>query len=394
MRPACRWPLGPRPNIRPRVDAHPWETVYVLDTANWSTQLPALPSGGRTVHVLLVDTNVLRSDVLRRVRLGPFGRMLSAASTGGLRLITPRHVVEEMDGRIRAFAGKADLDPEAAKDVWLREYRPSLSVVDIDDLIDSVAAHPHVAATLARDPDDAPLAALAALLGQTALSEDADLGLLGSGPWLAHVVAATDAVLAENLTWTSAWGGAEVVSGVVQVGRGAYGGLQRAFGPRSAAIVALLLAGVVVGVLLQPRSRDWVSRTAPVQTACKVLRAGADASMAAWLKGSDGEAFLREKALLDDPQVPQVAHLVRYLATSRTPQTLSEISTALGWDEPVTEQALDAHSAFVPADDTRWQLGRLLAPVPPGRTRETRARLGPLLLLSYPPTVPGPLASW
>ncbi len=361
----------------------------MVDSTSSTPRLPALPLGGPSVHVLLVDTNVLRSDVLRRVRMGPFGRMLSGTSSGGLRLLAPWHVVAEMDSKIRAFAENADLDPDRAEEVWLNDYRPKLSVVDVSDLIDSVAGHPHVAATLARDPDDAPLAALAVLLGQTALSEDADLGLLGSGrPWLAHVVAATDAVLAENVTWTYAWGGAEVVSGVVQAGRGAYGGLQRSLGTRGAAVVALLLAGVVVAVLLHPRSREWVSSTPPVRVAGKVLRAGADASMAAWLKGSEGEAFLREKALVDDPHLPQVAHLVRHLATSRAPQTLSAITEALGWDEALAEQTLDAHAAFVPADDTRWQLGRLLAPVQPHQTVVARARLrNPLLLPSHPPTV-------
>jgi predicted nucleic acid-binding protein len=120
------------------------------------------------VRVLLVDTNVLHSDVLRRVRLrqGSFGRMLLGLRTSGVSIIGPRHVVDEMDRKIRGFAQKASLDTDAAEEVWRTEYRPQLKVVDAADLVDSVATRPHVAATLAHDPDDAPMAALAVLLGR------------------------------------------------------------------------------------------------------------------------------------------------------------------------------------------------------------------------------------
>jgi hypothetical protein len=148
--------------------------------------------------------------------------------------------------------------------VWRTEYRPLLTVVDAADMVDSLAAHPHVAATLMHDPDDAPLAALAVLLGQVALSEDPDLGLLGTGrPWLAHIVAATDAALSDEMTWVYGWGGAEAVSGLVHVGRSAYGGLQRTVGSRGAAILAIVRAGLIVAVLVTPRTREWLVSSPP-----------------------------------------------------------------------------------------------------------------------------------
>ena len=339
------------------------------------SQLPAPLPWERSVRVLLVDTNVLRSDVLRRVRRRQFGRMLSALRTSGVSIITPRHVGDEMDEKIRGFAQKASLDPDAAEEVWRSEYRPELTVVDAADLVDSVAAHPHVAATLAHDPDDAPLAALAVLLGQVALSEDTDLGLLGTGrPWLAHIVAATDAALSDEMTWVYGWGGAEAVSGLVHAGRSAYGGVQRAIGPRGTAILAIVLAGLLVGVLVYPRSREWLASTPPVRAVGRVARATGQATVTVLVNGTQGDTFLREAALVDDADAPPLGALVRHLSPSRHPQTVDEIAAALGWESVVVERALDAHTAFVPTDDGRWQLGRQLQPSPPV---VAQARLAP-----------------
>jgi predicted nucleic acid-binding protein len=328
---------------------------------------PPLP-WERWVRVLLVDTNVLRSDVLRRVRVrpGPFGRMLSAVSLGGVRIIAPRHVVDEMDEKIRGFAEKASLDPDAAEDVWRNEYRPLLTVVDAGDMVDALAAHPHVAATLVHDRDDAPLAVLAVLLGQVALSEDPDLGLLGTGrPWLAHIVAATDAALSDEMTWVYGWGGAEAVSGLAHAGRSAYGGLQRTVGSRGAAILAIILAGLVVAVLVTPRTREWLVSTPPVRAAGRVARAAGQATVTVLVNGTAGDAFLRDVALVDDTHIPPLGSLVRHLSRCRQPQTVDEIAAELGWESVVVERVLDAHAAFVPTDDGGWQLGRHLAPPPP-----------------------------
>ncbi|MGA2282512.1 MAG: hypothetical protein ABSH07_02365 [Candidatus Dormibacteria bacterium] len=290
-------------------------------------------------------------------------------------IIAPRHVVDEMDRKIRGFAEKASLDPNVAEEVWRTEYRPELTVVDAADLVDSVAAHPHVAATLAQDPDDAPLAALAVLLGQVALSEDTDLGLLGTGrPWLAHIVAVTDAALSDEMTWVYSWGGAEAVSGLVQAGRSAYGGLQRTVGSRGAAILAIVLAGLVVGVLVYPRTREWLVSTPPVRAVGRVARAAGEATVTIVVKGTEGDTFLREAALVDDAHVPPLGALVRHLSRCRHPQTVPQIAAALGWEEAVVEGALDAHGAFVPTDDGKWQLGRQLALSPPV---VAQARLAP-----------------
>ena len=329
------------------------------------------------MRVLLVDTNVLRSDVLRRVRLrqGPFGRMLSALRTSGVNIIAPRHVVDEMDRKIRGFAQKAGLDPAVSEEVWQTEYRPQLTVVDAAALVDSVAAHPHVAATLAHDPDDAPLGALAVLLGQVALPEDTDLGLLGTGrPWLAHIVAATDAALSDEMTWIYSWGGVEAVSGLVHTGRSAYSGVQRAIGPRGAAILAIVLAGLVVGAFVYPRTREWLLSTPPVRAVGRAARAAGQATVTVLVKGTEGDTFLRQAVLVDDAHVPPLGALVRHLSRCRHPQTVHEIAAALGWESVVVEGALDAHAAFVPTDDGRWQLGRQLQPSPPV---VAQARLGP-----------------
>jgi hypothetical protein len=165
-----------------------------------------------------------------------------------------------------------------------------LTVVDVTDLIDAVATHPYVAATLVHDPDDVPLATLAVLLGQRALSEDLDLGAAGTGrPWLAHVVAVTDAVMSDRTTAALAWGGVGTVYGVGRTGKAAYGGLQRALGTKGATILALVLAGLIICVLLYPRSRRWLAAIPPVQVAGKALGTLAEGTMAIVLQGTQGD---------------------------------------------------------------------------------------------------------
>jgi predicted nucleic acid-binding protein len=60
---------------------------------------------------------------------------------------------------------------------------------------------PRIAAVLERDPDDAPTATLAILLGVQVLSEDTDLldsGLASGRPWLEVVVASDHVTVGDS----------------------------------------------------------------------------------------------------------------------------------------------------------------------------------------------------
>ena len=317
----------------------------------------------KSIRTVLVDTNVLRKDVLRRTRLHEVrpSRLLTATMSGGLRILTPRHVVSEMDEHVRDFARKSGLDPTKAETTWQTEYRHKLVVIDVNELIDAVVSHPFVAATLARDVDDAPLAALAVILGQPALSEDGDLGLAGTGrPWLDHVIAVTDAVLSDNTTAVVAWGAVESIAGVVRVGQGAFAGLQRSVGPRAATIIGVALAGVVVWALINRPTREWILATPPIQFVGRAAGAITLGVGAIVVEGTKGDDFLRSVAIATNLPLPPVASLARLLATSRFPMSTQQIAAVLGWDLGTLERVLDAHAAFVPTTDGRWQFGRQL----------------------------------
>ena len=348
------------------------ENVRMFDHANCALGRQPVPWQPR-VRCLAVDTNVLRSEVVRRVRRPneQRSRMLTAAMTGGLRVLAAPHVVHEMDEHVQAFARRAHVDPTAAVSAWFTEYRPSMRVVDVSDVISELAHHPYVGATLARDPDDAPTAALAVLLGQPALSEDGDLGLAATGrAWLEHVIAATDAVLSDSTSALVAWGAAETLGGAIRGARNGYRWLQGAVGPTAAAIMALVLASAVVGSLFDPRSRRVLWGSPPARTAARATFGLLEGVGVLAARGESGQAFIDAARFSDALCVPVTAILIRLLAASPTPLTLVQIANCTGLGGSLVARLLDAHAAFVPVGDG-WELGRRLP-----RPRQARA-LGP-----------------
>jgi len=323
------------------------------------------------VRTVPADTNVLRGDVLRRVRRlqeAP-GRMMTAALGGGLRVLTPRHVPDEMDEHIREFAAKGRVDPELAERVWRNEYRPALTVVDVTDFLDELAWHPHVAATLTADPDDAPTAVLAVLLGQPVFSEDPDLAAVATGrEWLHHLIAVTDAVLSDETLALTAWGTAKTVGATIRAGRSAYDRLERTVGPTAATLLALAIGGAIAWALVNRSTRQAILGSPPVQFAGQLTLAAAEHLGPLVTRGQAGESFLVAARLVDDPHLPPAAALFRLLAHARRPLTTDEISSELRWDTGLVERLLDNHAAFVPVDDT-WQLGRRFPSPAPAQGR-------------------------
>ncbi len=331
------------------------------------------------------DTNVLRGDVLRRVRHlqeAP-GRMMTAARGGGLRVLTPRHVPDEMDEHIREFAVKGRVDPELAEWVWRNEYRPALTVVDVTDFLNELAWHPHIAATLTADLDDVPAAILAVLLGQPVFSEDPDLAAVATGrDWLRHLIAVTDAVLSDETLAVTVWGTTRTVGATIRAGRSAYDRLERTVGPTGASLLALAITGLIAWALVNHSTREAILGSPPVQFAGQLVLGAADYLGPLVTRGQAGESFLVAARLVDDPHLPPVAALFRLLAHARRPLTTGEISSELRWHPVIAERLLDDHAAFVPVDDA-WQLGRRLpSPAP------VHGRLRPRTLTPTPtPTI-------
>jgi predicted nucleic acid-binding protein len=132
---------------------------------------------------LVIDANMLRSEILRVVRAdGSPTRLITASSVGAIRLYCARHVVEEVDEHLTEWSQAKRLDPLAAATAWETTHRRLLVCVDDDPstvFVGDEAWRLEVLQTCEDrrfgDPDDVPTARLALALGAPVLSKDGAL---------------------------------------------------------------------------------------------------------------------------------------------------------------------------------------------------------------------------
>jgi predicted nucleic acid-binding protein len=306
------------------------------------------------VWPLVLDTNVLRQEVLRRVRLPERPtRMATALGMNTIRLLTAPHVVEEMDEHIREFAQKDSLDPEEAWRIWRDEYLPELFVVDVAGLL-----RDHALVQRVSDPDDTPLGVLAALLGVRALSADrADLGALASGDeWLQHIIAATDAGLGEVVLH----GTGLTIYGLI---KGLYSGASRVYkyvaetcGRDFANLAACVAGAVVVLVLLHEPSRTRLLESGVVQWSKSAGRDWMGTLAYTSVKGQQGRDYLSTVALTEDNTATEM-HVARVLAASRFPLPAEDVARLTSTSLGEVSTVLQRFPAFVALPFDEWQLG-------------------------------------
>ncbi|MDA8385155.1 MAG: hypothetical protein M0Z88_02690 [Actinomycetota bacterium] len=143
--------------------------------------------------IIITDSGALMGDVVRSSRGPLLTSLLWAIHRDGAQLVLPRHVIEEVEGRLqRRVTQTDDLDLAFCRLHTL--YLPYATV--IDEVPDHWASDdPRVLALAARDPSDLPAAQLAVALGCAYLfAEDPDLcdsPGLGVNEWLpiAHAAA-------------------------------------------------------------------------------------------------------------------------------------------------------------------------------------------------------------
>src|SRR5258708_9823113 len=144
-----------------------------------------------------VDTMVILQNLARHVRQSPKPTGIDTLTLPGLlRLYIAPHVAVEVDEKLAEHFEREGLDPSRGELAW-RALAPRMRVVDLATLYSGDA---RVASVWVRDPDDAPTAALAVLLGVQALSKDGawvDAGLAAGDAWLEFVFAAGYAVKGE-----------------------------------------------------------------------------------------------------------------------------------------------------------------------------------------------------
>lgn len=129
------------------------------------------------VFPLAVDANVLRDEILYMDRREMPTILVSAASSGGLRLYCAQHVVDEVEKHLARWAREKSVDPRLAHEWWQKTHRRLLRVVDVptgEDLYTPAEAE-RLHDLAERDKDDLPTAKLALLLGAPVLTKDKDV---------------------------------------------------------------------------------------------------------------------------------------------------------------------------------------------------------------------------
>lgn len=321
------------------------------------------------VWPLVIDTNVLRQEVLRRIRRPGETRMASGMRMQTIRVMTASHVVAEMDEHIREFAEKDGLSADEADRIWRCLYRHTITVVEVGGLL---PAHPLVRAVT--DEDDVPLGTLAALLGVRALSVDRDLGDLASGSdWLKHIVAATDMGLGRSVLEAAATGIYGLARGTYLAIDRLYGYLADLFDPMTARILLALAGGGALLALLHEPTRTRLIQSEPARAVASGGHVLLNVITELVFKGQQGDEYLREVALLDHAVTPEMS-VARTLGTARQPLELHEIAALADLTLEEAEDVLGSAAAFTRGAAGEWQLGSRL-PVDPALLPVMQPRL-------------------
>jgi predicted nucleic acid-binding protein len=150
-----------------------------LKNAGATIRLPdaagVFPSAARSKFpVLVVDTNILRNDIIYSCRnSGRVTTLVNDANSGLLRLFCARHVVSEVKEHYREWCEVAGIAPEEFERRWIKAYAPLLRVVDqLPDGLLSEDEERRVEIQRVKDPDDIPSVTLALVLEAFYLSED------------------------------------------------------------------------------------------------------------------------------------------------------------------------------------------------------------------------------
>lgn len=215
---------------------------------------PGLEVLGLRVRIppVVVDTNQLLRDVGYCSRRGQRTVLVNVANSGALRILCPRHVVDEIDEHAAKFSRLAKVTQQQFVDTWLRSYLPVLRIVD--PIPRSALTDPEldrVHELERKDPDDVPAARLALATRAVLLSEDEALleavyGELGPKRdlrrWVHHLKAGGDASELAAL----------LEGGAALLRLAGTGGAAALRSPIGAAFVGSITAGLLVGYFRAP----------------------------------------------------------------------------------------------------------------------------------------------
>jgi hypothetical protein len=312
-----------------------------------------------SIQPVVVDANVLVSDVFYAALHNGQSALLDLARFGSGRLFTSAHVYGKVYERLPKLAltgaGRNRLD--SAMRTWETEYLPRVRFVQVPD---GLLTSPKVAAV--PDAEDRPVAALAFLLAPSVLlSEDTHLyglGLAGSD-WRPVAVAGRELAIPQE-AGVGALLGSQVL---YTAGSGIWGWL-RAEPSRLRVALLIAAAGAAYGIYRLAKTDRVLLKDTVVEglgrldNATKPIR---DRLTAA-------RGLIDQATLVDEQDPSALSRVARVLAVAPRPLLMREIREAIGHDHrgaPMSMRGISAtlcSDVFLRTRQGRWRLGGWIVP--------------------------------
>lgn len=324
------------------------------------------------IRCIPVDTNVLLKNVARDVFQWPRPTGLRhLVGSGVLRPYAAVHVRDEVEEKMDTWMEDRGRNPRLARRIWRESYLPHLWLVDVGTL---GANDPRVQILLQRDPDDAPTAALASVLGVRVLSEDTDLvdyDLASGQPWLDVIFAVGWVTQGEAVDFGLAAAVSMSVQTAIEMTR-AVGSLASTPSGRRIALTGGLLVGslILFGVLIcefDTDKRQWlIEKVRTVGTGVASFgRVSLEAYTRLSRKRFEAMTRLGAAAVTTARPLSDLDQAARMLAAQRNSLSTKELARRLwGYTRVPTPVARYLHDqlsvspAFVEIAPGEWQFGR------------------------------------
>ncbi len=339
--------------------------------------------GNETPIVVIVDTNILLTDLKHSLRVRSLTALVEAARIGVLKVFASMTVRDEVWEKlgVEKVTRKLKIDPVEARQRWKRGYLPWITFLDPTGLPLQSA---RVKGLLKRDPDDVPTGQLIELLQpDVVFCFDKDLGafeVLAEG-WIHVAIAYRDISRREGTVTSIAMTGTLVIRGTVAGVQISFEALEQVHAileriDKKILWCLLLVVGVAAVVAVaHPSSRRWLSEqgqmlVSGVKGGVSSLGERIDevAEIVAVVEQAAGEAKLvleeqGPRALTPPRGLREYA--ARALARSRGPLSLPEpmecmkdagYQTHAKQPQRSLSQMLHTHPQLFYVEERRWSL--------------------------------------
>jgi len=322
--------------------------------------------GPLAIRPLVVDSNVLRDDVLAAVRRGHQTALMDASARSGLRLFCGPHVPAEVEEHLHRWAVKGRADPVVARAAWRDHHLPFLRCVDLPLSLLGATERARYDALATVDADDLPTVVLCLVADAPVLTRDGPLveAVHGAGTDTAALTGFVEVALSgRRLSDDDETAlGALVAGRLATIAVGGAAGLIRRM-PRSVLVAA---TGVLAAMAWLDRTTVRVT-TARTRTRIGPVAVAALETFGAWAT-SNREATAVLVGMLpplrqDDPaELPSGTRdaraVVRALARANGPTSAAELAASAGLPVARARAALRETGAVVEVLRGRFQLGR------------------------------------